>query len=60
MYAFQFEDGTYRIDIETSSKLKHAQIYKNVETTRLFEQPYVTRAAAYDAIGRIKALLAAL
>lgn len=57
MYVFQFEDGTYRIDLMTSARIKHRDIYKNVETTRLFEKPYATRAAAQDAASTIIAIL---
>ena len=52
MYAFQFQDGTWRIDIMTNS-LELWPAYGSVEQ-KLFEGVYLNQYDADEAIKRIR------
>lgn len=55
MYAWQFQDGTYRISFMTNHG--DARVYGNAEALKLFDGIYKTRKEAEDSIQRIKLLV---
>jgi hypothetical protein len=52
MYSFQFQDGSYRIDIMTSSKEQYPRY--GTEAQKLFHAAYATQREANQAIERIR------
>jgi hypothetical protein len=55
MYAFQFQDGSWRIDFLTNSRLPHPQ--PRTEAYDLCEASYLSRRDADAAIEKIRALV---
>lgn len=57
MYAFQFEDGTWRIDFFTRSRQPHPT--PDTEAYRLYQGIFASRREAEAAIEAVRALMAA-
>lgn len=57
MYVFEFMDGTWRIDRQTNSKIKFADILKNKKAFALYDGIYYTESQAYVARKEIEDLL---
>jgi hypothetical protein len=55
MYAFQFQDGSWRIDFMTNSR--SSRPLPETEVYDLYEASYLSRPAANAAIDKIRALV---